>query len=72
MFGSFIVLEENHLPSVPVTFLNSQDCFFPEGQSEVNHGLVGGPPDQDPIIASHNLRTRTQVQTPLGCDQEED
>ncbi|KAK1785251.1 hypothetical protein P4O66_018648 [Electrophorus voltai] len=48
-------LKENLLPSACLP--NSEDCFFPAGQyftphSQVNDGVNGGPPAQDPVTAS--------------------
>ena len=52
-----VVLEENLVPSALTMFPNSEDFFSPQRQcsmphSQVNQGVVGGPPDQDPVMAS--------------------
>ncbi len=39
--------------------------------SQVNQGVDGGPPDQDPVMASPISRPEPHSK-PLDCDQEED
>ncbi len=70
-----VVLEENLLPSALTMFPKSEDFFFSRTMlhttQQVNQGVDGGPPDQDPVIASPISRPEPNWK-PLECDQEED